>query len=348
MRPHSELPQVPSASALDASNPWVNRQLADLRDRTLKWTPRDTPVQRLTFVDNRLFALTNTEVVVVDAAGKADLQRFGLEGPHQLTALADGSVLGVGTKSTFRIRPLAKNPDVLNKVMLLPENQVFGSASDASRFDVFDATLGQWESFSFEAKPTVSSLWLPDISDDLPEMKHAHCAQLIDGGYGCYATGQLWRFYSRGKPKSFGTCGVGLPVWRVLGGPRADQLWIARDDGRLEKWWFGPPPKRLAVLQLPWTPLDVAVQKDHLAVIRIIQERAKPKQLTLVVLDVEGKTRFEQSLHPNFDDETSPIEQELREAEVAVHPRRPWVAVRTTRGVRLLNGLTGETITEVR
>ncbi len=325
----------------------MNRQLADLRDRTLKWTPRETPVQRLAFVADRLFALTNRAMVVLDAAGKSDLQRFGLDGPHQLTALADGSVLGVGTKDTFRLRPLAKKLDALSKVMLLPENQVFGSASDASRFDVFDASAGYWESFSFEAEPSVSSLWLPASTDEVPELKRAHCAQLVDGGYGCFATGQLWRFYSRGKPKSFGTCGVGLPVWRVLGGPRADQLWIARDDGRLEKWWFGPPPKRLAVLQLPWTPLDVAVQKDRLAVIRIIQERAKPKELSLVVLDADGKTRFEQSLHTNLDDETTSVELELREAEVAVHPRRPWVAVRTTRGVRLLNGLTGETILEV-
>lgn len=347
-RQKANLLPEPSATASDAGNPWVKQQLDDLRDRTLKWTPRDEPLQRLVFAGERLFAVLGSEIVVLDATGKTDMVRFPMDGPHQLTSLADHSVLGVGLKSTFQLRPGAKNPDTLNKVMMLPQNQLFGSASDASRFDVLDAVAGQWTGYGFEEKASVSSLWLPECTFDASELKQAHCAQLLDGGYSCFANDQLWHLYSRSRPKHLGKCGVGLPVWRVLGGPRADQLLVARSDGQLEKWWFGPPPKRLSVIQLPWTPLDLSVNRDTLAVIRILQERAKPKRISLVILDIDGRTRFEQSLLPNLENDSNTIARELREAEVVVHSNRPWVAVHTAHGLRLLNALTGETLMEAR
>ena len=305
-------------------------------------------MQRVAFAGERLFAVLGSEIVVVDATGKAGLARHPIDGPHQLIPLADGSVLGVGLKSTIRLRFDAKNPDTLTRVLPLPQSQLFGSASDASRFDVFDVIAGQWLGFGFEEKASVSSLWLPDTTFDTPELKQAHCAQLLDGAYGCFANDQLWRLYSRSRPKFVGKCGPGLRVWRVLGAARADQLWVARSDGQLEKWWFGPPPKRLSVTQLPWTPLDVSANKDTLAVIRILQERAKPKQITLVVMDAEGKHRFEQSLMPSSEEDSNMIDQELREAEVVVHNKRPWVAVRTSHGLRLLSAVTGETLLQVR
>jgi hypothetical protein len=337
-----------SVSAGDAGNPWLKHQLDDLRDRTLKWTPRDEAASRVVFAGERVFAQLGSEVLSLDAAGKAELLRYPVDGPHQLSPFADGSVLGVGPKSTFRIRPGAKKPDALNKVLLLPQNQLYASASDAARFDVLDVVTGQWTGYRFEEKPNVSSVWLPDNTFDVPELKFGHCAQLLDGGYGCFANDQLWRLNSRSRPKSMGKCGVGLPVWRVLGAARADQLWVARTDGRLEKWWFGPPLKQLSVIQLPWTPLDVSIQKDTVAVIRILQERAKPKQISLVVMDIEGRTRFEKSLLPNFEAESSSIDQELRESEVTVHSKRPWIAIRNPRGIRLLNAMTGETLVEAR
>ncbi len=337
-----------SASPADAGNPWLKHQLDDLRDRTLKWTPRDEAASRVVFAGERLFAQLGSEILSVDAKGKGEVLRYPVDGPHQLAPLADGSVLGVGPKGTFRIRPGAKSPDALNKVLLLPQNQLSACASDAARFDVLDSVAGQWTGYSFQEKPSVSSVWLPDTTFDVPELKLGHCAQLIDGGYGCFAKDQLWRLNSRSRPRSMGKCGVGLPVWRVLGAARADQLWVARNDGRLEKWWFGPPLKRLSVIQLPWTPLDVSIQKDTIAVIRILQERAKPKQLSLVVMDLEGRTRFEKSLLPNFEDDSALIDQELRESEVTVHNKRPWVAIRNPRGIRLLDANTGETLIEAR
>lgn len=275
--PKAEVPTESSSEVKDAGNPWVKRQLDDLRNRTLKWTPRDEPLQTLTFAGEKLFAVVGKEIVVVDPAGKADPARYPIDGPHQLTPLADGSVLAVGLNSTLRLRPGAKSPDSLNRVLLMPQNRLFGSASDAARFDVLDGFAGQWSAYAFAEKAGVSSLWLPDNGFDVPELKNAHCAQQLDGGYACFAGDQLWHMYSRSRPKLLGHCGVGLPVWRVLGAARADQLWVARNDGQLEKWWFGPPLKRLSVIQLPWTPLDVSMNKDSLAEIRIIQDRAKPK-----------------------------------------------------------------------
>ena len=342
------LPAAPSATAEDAGKPWLKRQLDDLRDRTLKWTPRDEAASRVVFVGERLFALLGSELIAVDPTGKTEVARYPVDGPHQLAPLADGSVLGIGPKGTFRLRPGAKNADSLNKVLLLPQNQLYASASDAARFDVLDVVAGQWTGYSLQEKPSVSSVWLPDSSYDVPELKLGHCAQLVDGGYGCFARDQLWRINSRSRPKSMGKCGVGMPVWRVLGGARADQLWVARNDGRLEKWWFGPPLKRLFVIQLPFTPLDLSIQRDTVAEIRIVQQRANPKQLTLVVMDIEGKTRFEKSILANVESDSSSIDQEIREAEVTVHNKRPWVAIRTYRGIRLLDAMTGETLIEAR
>lgn len=347
-RPSTDTREESSVTKSDAGEVWVKHQLAELRDRTLKWTPRSERLERVTFAGEKLVAVLGSDIVVVDPAGKVDLTRTRVDGPHQLASLADGSVLGVGPKSTFRLRPGAKNLDNLTHVSTLPSSQVYGSASDAARFDIFDVIAGQWMSYSWQDKPSLSSLWLPQFNVETPELKLAHCAQLADGGYGCFANDQLWHFYSRNLPKSSGKCGPGLSVWRVLAAPRADQLWVARNDGRLEKWWLGPPPKQLNSIQLPWTPLDLSAQRDTLAVIKILQERAEPKQMSLVVLDAQGTARFEQPLFRSSEDASTAIDQELSEVEVLVHSRRPWVAVRTHDSLRLIHALTGETIAEVR
>jgi hypothetical protein len=94
--------------------------------------------------------------------------------------------------------------------------------------------------------------------------------------------------------------------------------------------------------------LDLSIQRDTLAEIRIVQERAKPKQLTLVVMDIEGKTRFEKSLLPNFDNDSSSIDQEIQESEVTVHNKQPWLAIRTHHGISILDAMTGETLIDAR
>jgi len=340
-----QMAPAPSASS-DAGNPWVERQIADLRDRTLKFAPLDAPPLRLAFAGDRLFAMLGSEILVLDVTGKSDSVRHAVDGPHQLIPLADGNVLALGIKSTLKIRPNGKAPESLNRVMVMPESLVYGSASDASRLDILDVIAGQLLGYGPREKPSFSSLWLPDVTYDVPELKNAHCAQLLDGTYACFANNQLWHFAARSRPKSLGKFGVGLPVWHVLAAARADQLWLARRDGQLEKWWFGPPPKRLSTLQLPWTPLDISLRGDTIAVIRVVQERARPKEVTLVVLDLEGHTRFERSLMPSTDDSVNLAEREIREAEVIVHPKRPWIAVRTSQGVRVLHAQTGETVIE--
>ncbi len=341
-------PAESSAEAKDAGDSWLRRQLDELRDKTLKWTPRDEPLQKLVFAGDRLFAVLGNEIIVVDASGKEDPMRYPIDGSHQLAPLGDEFVLAVGLKSTLRLRPGAKNPDSLNKVLLLPHSQLFGSASDAAHFDVLDVVAGQWTAYSFADQKGVSSLWLPDNSFDLPELKLAHCAQLLDGSYACFAGVRLWHLYTRSRPKQLGQCGVGSPVWLVLGAARADQVWVVRTDGHAEKWWFGPPLKKLVTFDLPWTPLDVSIGSDTIAEIRILQDRAQPKQIDLVLTDTEGHTRFEQSLQPHFEADTNNVEQELREAEVVAHKKKPWVAVRTSQELRLLSTATGETILELR
>jgi hypothetical protein len=130
----------------------------------------------------------------------------------------------------------------------------------------------------------------------------------------------------------------------VLPAARTDQAWLARNDSSLERWWLVHPPKRLSVIDLPWTPLDLSVRGDFIAMIRIIQNRAQPKQLTLLVLDTTGRQYFEQPLMPNSDDETNAPEGDLREAEVVIHSRQPWVGLRTSRGTRVVDLHTGATL----
>jgi len=340
-------PAEPSAES-DAGTPWVKRHIDDLRDRTLKWAPLDAPPQRLVFAGDRLFAMWGTDILVIDVAGKTDIIRHAVGGPHQLISLANGDVLAIGVKDTLRLSLNRKAPQSTNRLVVFPQSLVYGSASDAARLDVLDIVSGQWYGYGPQEKPSLTSLWLPDASLDVPELKDAHCAQLLDGTYACFARDQLWHFPSRGRPKSLGKFGVGLPVWHVLGSARADQLWILRRDGQMEKWWFGPPPKRLSTLQLPWTPFDISLKGDTIAVIRVVQDRARPKEVHLVVLDLHGQTRFEQSLIPDHDDEVNLAERELREAEVIVHGKHPWVAVRTSQGIRVVHAQSGETLIEAR
>jgi len=302
----------------------------------------------MTFAGDRLLVLLGTDIVVIDVTGKSDVVRHSVGELQQLIPLPDSSVLALGVKSTLRIRPGAKSPETLGCLLVFPQSLVFGSASDARRIDVIDVTSGQVVSYGPQERPSFSSLWLPDVTLYTPELKQAHCAQLLDGTYGCFAHDQLWHLNPRSRPKSVGKIGVGLPVWRVLAAAHADQLWLARDNGQLERWWFGPPPKKLASVQLPWTPYDVSLKRDTVSVIRIVQERSKPKEVTLVVLDTEGHTRFERSLMPTSDEDVNLAEQELKQAEVVVHPKRPWVAVRTSQGVRVLDANSGETLIESR
>jgi hypothetical protein len=339
---------VSSSVPSDAGDSWIRRRLQDLRDRSVKWSPRDTSHQRLVFSGSRLAALTSHEVLLLDGTGTTNPVRMTVEQPRKLARLADGSFLVLGAGATYVIRPNAKEPEPLNKVSQLPGHLVYASLSDPLRFDVFDKATGSLAIYRFNAAPGVSSLWLPRAIQEVPELQHASCVQLLDGALGCFARDQLWRWIPRGAPRSVGKPSPGLPVWRILAGPRADQIWLARDNGVLEQWWLGPPPELLTEVQLPWTPLDVAVTLAGIAVIRIVQERDEPKQLTLAVLDAHGKTRFEQPLHPTADDGSVGNDEELREAEVALHQSKPWAGVRTTRGVRLVNAITGTTISEAR
>ncbi len=345
--PRSILPE-PTTRISDAGDPWVVHQVRELRDRTLQWTPREVSLQRVTFAGNRLYTTLRSTIVVAEPSSHGKTQRVAAKGLHQLAPLADTSVIVVGAINTFVIRPDARQTQALRKIMLMPQEHLFGNAGLAENVDAFDPTAGRWSGYSFNSMSNLSLVWLPDTQYDIPELKQGLCAQLIDGTYGCYAQDQLWHLVSRSRPELAGKCGLGSPVWRVLGGPRADQMWLARADGTLEKWWLVAPPKRLAVVPLPFTPLDVAVQGDTIAVIRIIQDRERPKQLSLVVLNAQGQQRFEQSLMSSTDDELSHVEPDLLESEVVVHPKRPWVALRTSQGTRVLDANKGVTLYEVR
>jgi hypothetical protein len=93
--------------------------------------------------------------------------------------------------------------------------------------------------------------------------------------------------------------------------------------------------------------LDVSFKGDTIGVVRIVQDRATPKQLTLVVLDADGRSRFERTLLPATEEAVNAAERELQQAEVVVHGKQPWVAVRTSRGVRVVHARTGNTLIEV-
>ncbi len=321
--------------------------MGELRDRTLKWTPRSLPRQQLTFAGGKLYTEHRSQVIALDPAGKQEPRRYGVEGSHRLVALADGSLFGVGVSSTFVLRPTAKQAESVRSVVLLPQEVLFGNAGILGQFDSFDPIAGRWSSYSFNSTPGVSPVWLPETAYEQPELEQGLCTQLIDGTYACFAGDRLWHRLTRSRAKLIGPCPPGAPVWRVLPGPRADQVWIARQDATLEKWWIVHPPKRLASLDLPWTPLDIALRGEHVAVVRIIQNRAQPKRLTLVVLDTRGSTRFEQPLLSGADDEPNAAESDIHEAEVAIDPRRPWLGLRTSGGTRVVDLDTGETLVQV-
>ena len=337
----------PSAAPLPTADPWVRHQLGELRDRALKWTPRAVSLQKLTFAGNRLYTTLASEVIALDPLGKSKPVRFTVQGQHLLVPLADTSVLGVGVTSTFVIRPDAKQPETQRNVLLLPQEVLFGNAGILGQFDALDTNTGRWSSYSFSSKPGISSVWLPDRAYEIPELKQGLCAELIDGSYACQASDQLWQTYTRSRPRLIGKCTKGAPVWRVLPGPRTDQAWLARNDSTLEKWWLVEPPKRLALIGLPWTPLDIAVRGEHIAVIRIDQSHAQAKQLSLVVLDSEGHQHFEQSLMATSDNEANAAEADIREAEIVIHPTQPWIGLRTSRGTRVIELNSGATLAHV-
>lgn len=325
----------------------MQHQLGELRDQTLVWTPRSLSLQELTFAGKRLYTTLASEVIALDPSGNSETQRFTVQGQHRLVPLADASVLGVGASHTFVIRPDAKQPENLRNVILLPQEVLFGNAGILGQFDALDANSGQWSSYSFNSKPGISSVWLPDRTYETPDLKQGLCAELIDGSYACHASDQLWQMYTRSRPKLTGKCSKGAPVWRVLPGPRTDQAWLARNDSTLEKWWLAEPPKRLAVIDLPRTPLDIAVRGEHIAVIRIEHSRGKPNQLSLMVLDSEGHLHFEQSLMAPTDDEANAAQADIREAELVIHPTQPWLGLRTSRGTRVIDLNTGATLVQV-
>jgi hypothetical protein len=121
---------------------------------------------------------------------------------------------------------------------------------------------------------------------------------------------------------------------------------LARNDSTLERWWLVHPPKRLSVVDLPWTPLDLAIRGDAIVMIRVVQNRAQPKQLTLVRLDTDGQQRFELPLTPSTGDQVDTTEDDFLESEVVIHPRQPWIGLRTSHGTRVLDLNTGATLAQ--
>jgi hypothetical protein len=184
---------------------------------------------------------------------------------------------------------------------------------------------------------------LPKTLTAPDRLTNSICNLLLDGSYACIKDSILYTGWPGQPAKRLGQLAPGATIERVLPGDRGDHARVLRSDARLEDYSVTSPPKLLSTLSLPWVPFDVVRLKGAVAVLKLEQGNSTEVRFTLSVIESSGALRWTEpldsvpvpSLPADFDREL------LHCRNLAIHPRKPWLAVSNCQSVTVFDSRTG-------
>jgi hypothetical protein len=357
----SENSTLPSASAQTPSkrSPETLRAIATLRNATLRFTPRETPPQRLTFFGNHLARLTRSELYLAiftqsQSAYQTEIKRHAIASARELTRLADDSLLVMSAKATLIFDADGRPQNSPGKIVYFPGTFLFPELRFPKAFFTFEPNHGifslfRWDQSKEHIKNTSSAILFPDKELELPNLIESLCGQLLDGSIACVREQTLYTVWPGFPEKRHGLLNPGATIVRILPGNRLDRVRLLRSDGRLEEYWVAEKPKMMATLSLPWVPFDVARNEDAVAVLQLEQDTPQQLKFSLVVVDNKGTVRFKAPLGtvPTPSDSADFDREVLSCRSLATHPRKPWIAVSDCHSVSVFDSKTGSLLAKI-
>jgi hypothetical protein len=250
--------------------------------------PRSVPAERLAFGRDRLGQLTAAALVVRDTRSFQVVVELPLEAPRRLVGLGDGSLLVAGGERVFRLPKAAARPEEHGRVTLFADSAILPDARDARRLWV--------------AHPGDRTLYLYQLEDRGPPgmlpfeqlLPVEGCdgrglTTLGDGSFACTTAAGLRHFWPEGKRVDLPLPPASGGVWRLLPTNRIDQVWVAREKGKLELYQLGAAAAPLRTLELRDQPIDIAAQGKSVAVVSVAHPRGEARRWSILVLDEQGK-----------------------------------------------------------
>jgi hypothetical protein len=281
-----------SVDAADASA--AASAVTELRASKLELAPRQTPSERLAFGKGRLAQLGAETLSVRETGGFSEVLRIALPAPRRVVELANGGLLAVGADAVVRLEPRAKEPERYGRIPLFPDSFVLGDRRDARRVWVLHAFGSMLYRYGVGgdagAIETLEFL-------DLEGFDRRAFLALKDGSFLYTAGDKLRRFFVGGKRWDL-ALPEGSAVWRLLTTRRIDQIWLARDGGKLELAEISARGVRVVRALEVGHAFDVASNDQELAVVEV-ESGDGPRRWKLCVYDDSGKRRFEAPLAPD-------------------------------------------------
>jgi hypothetical protein len=294
-RPAASVVRSPESLTGDGGPPpkpsAVPSALLELRAQRLELAPRNVPAERLAFGRGRIGQLTREALVVRDTGDFRTLVELPIEAPRRLVSLADGSLLAAGRDRVLRLAKDATRPEEHSRITLFPDSVILADARDARRFWVAhpgDRTLYLYQLHENTERSTLpfEQLLAVDGCDD------RGLTTLGDGSFACTTASEVRHFWPEGKRIDLALPAGNGSVWRLLPKNRIDQVWVAREKGRLELYQLGAQAAPLRTLDLPDQPIDMAAQGKSVAVVSVAHARGEARRWSVVVLDEQGQTRM--------------------------------------------------------
>lgn len=290
-------PSAPTSSSLWTPRPLSSEVLAveraiQARKLTLEPEPRREP--RLAFGKGVLGQLTTDELRVHDAESGKLLLAKPVVGPRLLVALADGTLLAVGSQNMLRVDAATKKVTPLSKPVLLPGAELFADAINPDRIWVFDVLSGGQGS---QVKPTLAAVALDParIGISLPEYRVE--LELPAGGVLGRTREGVWLYATGRGVERFGPGGarlskLALPelaelLW-LLPMRRLDQCFVV-ERRRVSRALVTPSFRQLAgSAELAGTPLSAAVG-DEGRLLAVVVVAGEGPRFELQLFDAELK-----------------------------------------------------------
>jgi hypothetical protein len=266
----------------------VPSALLELRARRLELTPRSVPAERIAFGHGRLGQLTHDALVVRDSHGFQVVVELPVEAPRRLVGLGDGSLLAAGRERVLRLPKGATRPEEHGRVTLFADSTVLPDARDPQRLWV--AHPGDRTLYLHQLKAGGAAGMLP--FDQLLPVEGCDgrgLTTLGDGSFACTTSAGLRHFWPEGKRVDLSLPAARGAVWRLLPTSRIDQVWMAREQGKLDLYQLGTTAGLLRTLALRDQPIDIAARGKSVAVVSVTHPPGEARRWSVVVLDEQGK-----------------------------------------------------------
>jgi hypothetical protein len=316
--------------------PELSSSLSDIRDRRLSLGAPAWRTQRLAIGKGRLVWLGKADYLSLALPG-FEGATHPLERPRATLEVPGGSIVIVSERRTLRLDPGAKEATVLARTPFLPGSELVPELRNSKKFWVrqrathalvrYELALGE-------------HLLLPNEGViELPENAGGAFTTLRDGSW-IYATSEgLEARVPEGKARRFALEAAERP-WRLLPGPRIDEVWAITPDGRVRLYRVLDRLYRVLELENGQVPFDAAASEGRLALLGVVEGKGR-REFGLKVFDKSGKLELYLELG---GDRAAPSEDwaaRVLDREVALHDEPPLVAVSDPEGLRVFEVGTG-------